>query len=770
MTCPRCQQDNPSHANFCLGCGVSFKGADGSSPPIASYADLQRSLGEALEREAGAVKREAEAQEQQAATSAILWVISRSQTDVQPVLDAVAENAARVCGANDAIVLRLDGDMVQRVAHFGEVPSVVAPYRLGPGTSVAAQAMTKRRTIHVSDTHAAVDQYPVALASGARTVLATPLLREGAPIGALALRRMEVRPFTHKQVALLEIFAAQAVIAIENVRLFKELQARNRDLTTALEQQTATSEILRVISQSPTDAQPVFETIARNAVRLCGATSGGLYLFDGELVHSVANEGYTPEQLAQWRSTFPRPLTHAGVSSVAIRTRAVVRIADVEATPGLKLPGEIITNLRSRGTRSLLSVPMLRQNDVIGAISLAERSVAAFSDTHVELLKTFADQAVIAIENVRLFKELQQKNEALTHAHAQVSESLDQQTATGEILRVISSAHTDPQPVFETIVKNAVKLCNGAVAAVFRTDGTTLYHPANYGAAPEAMASVRAQYPRPLDMTGTPGIAILTRSVVHVPDTEDASAVEQVRQTGRHIGFRSVVTVPMMRSGEAVGAITVGRREPGRFSDAEVELLKTFADQAVIAIENVRLFTELQTSNRELTTALDTQTATSDILRVISRSQTDVQPVFDAIVASAVRLLEADSGLLTRIAGDHIEIAALTSTDPAGDAILRAAYPLSRHSDRVHARVIRDRAPLNVADAQTDPRLPDVQHATARARGYRSQVAVPLLRHDEALGAIAVTRHVPGGFTDDEIALLKTFADQAVIAIRTPAC
>ena len=167
-----------------------------------------------------------------------------------------------------------------------------------------------------------------------------------------------------------------------------------------------------------------------------------------------------------------------------------------------------------------------------------------------------------------------------------------------------------------------------------------------------------------------------------------------------------------------------------------------------------------------MTTALDTQTATSDILRVISRSQTDVQPVFDAIVASAVRLLEADSGLLTRIAGDQIEIAALTSTDPAGDAILRAAYPQSRHSDRVHARVIRDRAPLNVADAQTDPRLPDVQHATARARGYRSHVAVPLLRHDEALGAIAVTRHAPGGFTDDEISLLQTFADQAVIAIE----
>jgi signal transduction histidine kinase len=246
-----------------------------------------------------------------------------------------------------------------------------------------------------------------------------------------------------------------------------------------------------------------------------------------------------------------------------------------------------------------------------------------------------------------------------------------------------------------------------------------------------------------------------------------AQAVAEFPETSspQH-GVESLLAVPLLREDVAVGVIRISRTQVQPFTEPQIALLKTFADQAVIAIENVRLFKELEAKNTDLTTALDTQTATSDILRVISRSQTDVQPVFDAIVASAVRLLEADSGLLTRIAGDQIEIAALTSTDPAGDAILRAAYPLSRHSDRVHARVIRDRAPLNVADAQTDPRLPDVQHATARARGYRSHVAVPLLRHDEALGAIAVTRHAPGGFTDDEIALLQTFADQAVIAIE----
>jgi signal transduction histidine kinase len=222
----------------------------------------------------------------------------------------------------------------------------------------------------------------------------------------------------------------------------------------------------------------------------------------------------------------------------------------------------------------------------------------------------------------------------------------------------------------------------------------------------------------------------------------------------------------MLRDGQPIGAITVGREAGRGFVDEQIELLKTFADQAVIAIENVRLFTELQTSNRELTTALDTQTATSDILRVISGSRTDVQPVFDAIMTSALRLLRAYSGTLTRLVGEQIEIAAISSTSPEGDAALRTRFPQPLHSAGPHARTIRERAPLNVADTHTDQRLPDGFHAYARVRGYRSQVVVPMLHYGEAVGTISVTRREPGGFTDDEIALLKTFADQAVIAIE----
>jgi two-component system, NtrC family, sensor kinase len=261
------------------------------------------------------------------------------------------------------------------------------------------------------------------------------------------------------------------------------------------------------------------------------------------------------------------------------------------------------------------------------------------------------------------------------------------------------------------------------------------------------------------------GRAILERAVVHIPDVE-VDPEYQLQGLTRALGMRSGLYVPMLREGVPIGVIVVARAEPGPFSDNEIELLKTFADQAVIAVENVRLFTELQASNRELTTALDTQTATSDILRVISRSQTDVQPVFDAIVHSAVRLLGAYSGSLARLAGDQIELAALTSTDDAGDAARRASYPQSLHFEGPGAWAIRDRAPINIADAHTDFRLPEAVQAFARVRGFRSLVVVPLLRHDEAIGTIGVSRREPGGFTDDEIALLQTFADQAVIAIE----
>ncbi len=531
----------------------------------------------------------------------------------------------------------------------------------------------------------------------------------------------------------------------------KNADSRVRDLekrlAEALEQQTATAEILRVISSSPTDLQPVFDTIVRSAVRLCSGMIAGVSLVREGMLHHPANYGGSPEALAAIRGRYPRPLDMSSSAGVAILTRSVYEAPDVEDPSVLEFTREAG---RILGSRSFISVPMLREGEAIGAISVTRREPGRFSDGETALLRTFADQAVIAIENVRLFNELEGRNRDLT--------------ATSEILRVISRTPTDVQPVFETIIRSAVMLCDGLYGSAVRFDGEMMHLAAGYNYTPEVRQALEEAFPMRPHPRMMAGRAILSRAVIQVEDAlEDPEYAQDVARAG---GFRSMLAVPMMREGNPIGAIVVNRDQPGSFSVSQIALLKTFADQAVIAIENVRLFTELQASNRELTTALDQQTATSDILRVISQSQTNVQPVFDAIVASAVRLLGADAGSLTRVAGDQIELAAFTSTDDTGDSALRAGFPLSLHSEGGNAQVIRDRAPLNIADAQTDSRMRETMRAAARVRGSRSRAVVPLLRHDEAVGTISVSRRDPGGFTDDEIALLKTFADQAVIAIE----
>jgi two-component system, NtrC family, sensor kinase len=541
------------------------------------------------------------------------------------------------------------------------------------------------------------------------------------------------------------------------------IQELEQRLAQARDTQTATSDILRVISRSQTDVQPVFDAIVHSAVGLLGGYSGTLSRVAGDQIELAALTSTDEAGDAAIREGFPQALHSERVHGRAIRDRAPLNIADAHTDP--RLPDAQRAAAPVRGYRSVVAVPLLRHDEAIGAIAVNRREPGGFTADEIALLETFADQAVIAIENARLLSELQERNEALTQAHAQVSEALEQQTATSEILRVISRAQTDLQPVFDTIISNAVRLCDGLFGSLYRFDGEMLHPAAQHNYTPEALEALRRVFPaRPTRGLMT-GRAILDRAVVHIPDIE-VDPEHQTPGIPRAVGWRSALLVPMLRDGAPIGVIGISRAQPGLFSDDKIELLKTFADQAVIAVENVRLFTELQASNRDLTRALDTQTATSDILRVISRSQTDVQPVFDAILASAVRLLGAYSGVFTRIEGDQLGLAALTSTNDAGDAAARALYPEPLRSERPHAQAVRDRAPLNIADAHSDPRLPEVERARARARGYRSLVVVPMLRHDEAIGAIAVTRRDPGGFADDEIALLKTFADQAVIAIE----
>jgi GAF domain-containing protein len=785
MKCPRCQHEHPSQARFCMACGAGLgvrakpatpRGKAKRSVSRKTHKNESGGVHDLEERLSEALKGEAEAREQQAATSELLKVIGSSMFDLGPVFETLAENAVRLCAAEQVTIFRFDGQFLRAVVTHNLPPAQREflernPIALGLHSG-AGRAALERRTIHIHDIQTDREYTYGSGQLPFRTLLAIPLFRANELLGAISIQRDRVWPFTDSQIALMETFADQAAIAIENVRLFTELQEKNRALTQAhaqvseaLEQQTATGEILRVISSSPTDVQPVFEAIANSAFTLCAAKFVVVFTLQNGMLEIAAMNNISPAGIEALHRAYPMPVGTTGAASRAALTGQVVNIPDVfkEDDYGLRSVAQVI------GLRSITGVPMIRDGQVIGVITVPRAETGGLSDTQIKLLQTFADQAVIAIENVRLFTELQEKNRALTQAHAQVTESLEQQTATSEILRVISSSPTDVQPVFDTIVRSATRLCRAVAAAVFVTDGRTLYEPANYGGPPEALAAARARYPRPLDRETASGTAILTRSVVHVPDVEDQSATEFAsfaRRVGRAIGFRSLLSVPMLREGEAVGAINVTRSDPGLFSDTEVALLRTFADQAVIAIENVRLFTELQASNRELTTALDQQTATSDILRVISRSQTDVQPVFDAILSSAVRLLRGYSGTLAQIAGDQIELAAYTSTGAAGDAVARDASHRPLDSEGVHARTIRDRAPMTVANLQTDPRFPERVHAFARARGLLGVITVPLLRHGEALGSIAVARREPGEFNTDELGLLQTFADQAVIAIE----
>jgi two-component system NtrC family sensor kinase len=435
MKCPRCQHENPTSQKFCGECGTSLARPNPDGPPAASYADLQREV----EHLAGALS---EALEQQTATSEILRVISRSPTDLRPVLDTVAERADRLCEAFDAAIFFLDTDRLRLAAHHG--PILIGP--IGALTLplvrgiVGARSVLDGRTIHVADMQTEGGEFPEssenARRMGFRTILCVPLMREGVAIGWIQLRRTEARLFTERQVALLQTFADQAVIAIENVRLFKELEARNSELRVALEQQTATSEVLKVISRSTFDLQPVLETLVENAARLAGAEGGLIARFDGEVFRFPAEYGASPEFSKYWRRNVIRPGRGSMIGRAALERRTV-HIVDVLADPEF----EHYEAQRAGGYRSVLAVPMLRRDDLIGVFFMWRTEVRAFTDKQIDLVATFADQAVIAIENARLLSELQAKNANLT-------EALERQTATSEILRVISRSPTDVQPVF----------------------------------------------------------------------------------------------------------------------------------------------------------------------------------------------------------------------------------------------------------------------------------------------------------------------------------
>jgi GAF domain-containing protein len=508
MRCPPCQHENRPQAKFCEECGSPFKGA---SPIAPSYADptseverLKRALTEALE--------------QQTATGEILRVISGSPTDIQPVFDTIVDSALRLCDGLYSGVYRLDGDVIQLVAHNDLSPEAEAvlrrEYPRPPSREgFVARAILERRVIHVSDveTDPEASEWSRSRARllGYRSFLVVPMLREGRPIGAIRVNRGEPRPFAEKQIALLRVFADQAVIAIENVRLFQELRARNRELTQVLDRERATGEVLRVISASPTTVEPVFETILASAMRLCDAPVGLLFLYENETFRLVAHRGAP----ATFTERFPRGRASPGVGIArAVAERRPIQVLDTLADPAYaEGTSARLATVDLLGARTVVWVPMLREGEPVGVICTWRHEVRAFTDVQVDLLATFAAQAVIAIENVRLFTELQEKNRALTEAHAQVTEALEQQTATADILRVISSSPTDLGPVMTAVAANAARLCEAEDAHIYRVEGDLLRLTASHGPRPTVEEV-------PIENSVVIGRVVLERETVHVHD------------------------------------------------------------------------------------------------------------------------------------------------------------------------------------------------------------------------------------------------------------
>jgi GAF domain-containing protein len=694
-----------------------------------------------------------ESLDQQTATSELLGVISRSSGDLGPVFESVLANATRICGAKFGGLFLCEGDAI-RVVAFHNAPNALAELwrrepllRPGPGLAIS-RSIKSKQVVQIADImadQAYLERDPARIQvvelGGFRAVLSVPLVKDNEVIGAFNIFRQEPGPFTDKQIALATNFAAQAVIAIENTRLLNELRQRTADLTESLEQQTATSQVLQVISSSPGELQPVFDTMLENALRICEAKFGVLFRFDGTRFHPAAGVGTPPEysEFLKQRGAFT-PAPGSRLDDV-MRTKQVSHSVDHAADA---IPGPAA---RLGGARSTVEVPMLKDEELIGAFVIYRLEVRPFTDKQIALLQNFAAQAVIAIENARLLGELRQ--------------SLDQQTATADVLKIISRSTFDLKSVLQTLVESAAKLCDADMAATTRQINGVFYRAEFYGFSREFIDYVK-DIPIKADRSSVSGRALLEGRVVQIPDVkaDPEYTLVDVQKLG---AFRTALGVPMLREGVPIGVLGLTRSEVRPFTDKQIELVTTFADQAVIAIENARLLSELRQRTDDLTESLAQQTATADVLKVISRSTFDLRAVLQTLVESAARFCAADKATVIREKdGLFYSAEAYGYSREFLDYIRNT--PIKAERGSASGRALVEGRVVHIPDVKADPEYTFVE--ALRLGDFRTALCVPMLREGVPIGVLTLTRSEVKPFTDKQIELVTAFADQAAIAIE----
>ncbi len=673
----------------------------------------------------------------------MLKVISRSTFDLQPVLDTVAETAARLCDADQAAIYRREGESARLVANYGFPPEyetytrALGAFPIDPNAAAVGQrTLVEGRPVHVHDVAAVPGYWEIAITLGKqRTSLGVPLLREGETIGNIMLARQRVEPFTDRQIDLVSTFADQAVIAIENTRLINEQRE-------ALEQQTATAEVLQVINASPGNLAPVFDAMLEKALRLCDAAFGNLWTYDGEVGRLAAIRGASPEYRAELTRAGPQKPESGNSLKRLVEGEPLVHIADITAEDAHRSGAAVRRMLADRASaRTVLWVPLRKDGALLGFFTIYRTEVRRFTDKQIALLQNFAAQAVIAMENARLITEQR--------------EALEQQTATAEVLQVINASAGDLERVFDTILEKAILLCESSFGGLSTYDGEYFRVVATRGMSPGLAKALRERGPLQPSKSIAYDQIVRGADIVHIADIADLGVPFPSSPNIDQDGARTTLFVALRGDDALFGAFVIFRKEVRPFSDKQIALLKNFAAQAVIAMENARLINE----ERE---ALEQQTATADVLRVINNFPGKLTPVFETILEKAHSVCDATMGSLALFNGDVLHGVVERGMSAVSVAALR--QPRTPRPGGPAERFRRGERFVQFPDLRVVQ--DSLSQTIATKDGVRTVLFVPLRKDTTLLGWITAYRTEPKPFTPKHMSLLESFAAQAVIAME----